>query len=467
MRNQIPEPPILSAFRTLFLEFAQALLALTNNKFVDAGEKKVLIQEYQFLGDDYSLSSRHCTAHEQYIPRPRDDDFPHAIAVKCADAFYSSGLASGIRLSDNAGTRIENPTLEAVRPFIIHMHLDRPIHHLVRKYGRTSFSRRQILACLDRYISHWQGEAVSEPSIAPIYNLETEIRTIKLDEFVSIVRFTDDEKTKVMRDLGGLERVIDLRNYASACQIARLRPLKGGVDDHSKRDIRTHSRKALQCAITSLRLLKPGAIGTMGYISYNGPAGQMGLSISPLEDFHLPWNRFLLFRDRYVLDHSDLPRFRKLYRKLSGDRFRAWDELELFLRQFNRSCQRDRDEDRVLDYAICLEGALLSGVRNELSYRLALRAAKLIRKLCSPTQTFEHMRCLYDVRSEIVHSNETFSSAKVRKIIKRVGLEPAEFMRSMDTLVRQLLSTVIERVAHRHSLKLICDELDTEIVESL
>ena len=467
MRNTMPEPPELANFRTLFLVFARAMLVLTKNKIVDAGEEKVLVQEYQFSGGNYSQSFRYCAAHEQFLPWPGDDDFPHAIAEKCADAFFSSGLASGIRLSNNAGTPIENPGLEEVRPFIIHMHIDRPIRHLVRKYGRTSFSSRQILACLDRYIAHWKGEAVSEPEIAPIYNLETEIRTIKLDGLVSIVRFTDEEKTRTMRVLGGLDRAIDLRNYASAFQVARLRPLEGGFGKVRKREIRTHARKALQCAVTSLRLMKPDAIGTMGYIRFEGPAGQLGAGLSPLEDFHLPWTRISLFRDRYVFDHSDLPQFRKLYGQLSGNRFKTWDTLELLLRQFNRSCQRERDEDRILDYAICLEGALLSDVRDELSYRLALRAAKLLRNPCSPKRTFEHMRCLYDVRSKIVHSNETLSSPGVRKVIKRVGLKPDEFMRAMDMLMRLLLSTIIERVAHHHSLKAFCEELDAEIIESL
>lgn len=467
MRNTMPELPELANFRTLFLEFARAMLALTKNKIVDAGEEKVLVQEYQFSGENYSQSFRYCAVHEQFLPWPGDDAFPHAIAEKCADAFFSSGLASGIRLSNNAGTPIENPGLQKVRPLIIHMHLNRPIRHLVRKYGRTSFSSRQILACLDQYIADWRGEAVSEPEIAPIYNIETEIRTIKLDEFVSIVRFTDEEKARTMRVLGGMDRAIDLRNYASAFQVARLRPLEGGLDEVRKREIRTHARKALQCVVTSLRLMKPGEIGTMGYIRFEGPAGQLGAGLSPLEDFHLPWTKILLFRDRYVLDRSDLPQFRKLYGQLSGNGFKTWDRLELLLRQFNRSCQRERDEDRILDYAICLEGALLSDVRDELSYRLAFRAAKLLRNRCSPKRTFEYMRCLYDVRSKIVHSSETLSSAEVKKAIKRVGLKPDEFMRAMDILMRQLLSTIIERVARYHSLKVFCKELDAEIIESL
>ena len=347
------------------------------------------------------------------------------------------------------------------------MHLDRPLRHLVRKYDKTSLSRRQILACLDRYIAHWKGEADSEPEIAPIYNLATEIRTIKLDGLVSIVRFTDEEKTRIMRVLGRLDRAFDIRNYASALHVAKLRPIEGGCDEEAKREIRSHARKALQCAVTSLRLMKPDEIGTMGYIRFEGPAGQLGAGLSPLEDFHLPWNKVLLFRNRYELDRSDLPRFRKLYGRLSGNRFKTWDGLELLLRQFNRSCQRERDEDRILDYAICLEGALLSGVSDELSYRLALRAAKLLRDRCSPKHAFEYMQCLYRVRSRIIHSNETIGSAGVRKVIERVGLQPHDFMRSTDTLMRELLSTIIERVSHGQSLGTICADLDAEIVESL
>ena len=463
----MPESSELANFRTLFVEYAKAMLELTNERVMDKGAERLLVQEYVFSGDDYAPSSRYCSAREQFIPWPGEDAFPDAIAEKCADAFFSSGLASGIRLSDNAGTRIVNPSLEQVRPFIIHMHLDRPLRHLVREYDTTSLSRRQVLACLDRYIAHWSGEADSEPEIAPIYNLATEIRTIKLDGLVSIVRFTDEEKTRIMRVLGRLDRAFDIRNYASALHVARLRPIKGGSDEEAKREIRSHARKALQCAVTSLRLMKPDEIGTMGFIQFEGPAGQLGTGLSPLEDFHLPWSKVLLFRKRYELTRSELPQFRKLYRRLSGNRFKTWDGLELLLRQFNRSCQRERDEDRILDYAICLEGALLSGVSDELSYRLALRAAKLLQDKCSPKQAFEYMQCLYRVRGRIVHSNETFGSVGVRKVIERGGLQPHDFMRSMDTLMRALLSTIIERVSHGESLGMICEDLDAEIIESL
>ena len=86
--------------------------------------------------------------------------------------------------------------------------------------------------------------------MAPIYNFETEIQAIKLDGFVSIVRFSDEEKTRVMKTLGILERAIEIQNYASAFQVVRLRPIDGSCDEKAKREIREHARKALQCAIT-------------------------------------------------------------------------------------------------------------------------------------------------------------------------------------------------------------------------
>ena len=459
--------PELARFRTLYLAYAKAMLEATNEKFVENGAERVLLQEYQFLGNEFELSSRYTPALDRFLPWRDDGAFPHAIAKKCANAFFSAGLAAGFRLSDNAGTRIENPSLEQLRPIITHMYLDRPIRHLVRKHERTSFRRAQVLACLDQYIAHWDGEVDSEPEIAPIYNLQTDVRTIRLDGRVSIVRFTDEEKTRRMRRLENLDRTIDIRNYASALHVVRAQPVAVGFDKDARREVRAHARKALQCAVTSLRLMKPVGVGTMGYLSLTGPDGQLGGGLSPLEDFDLPRNRVRLFRDPYVLDRADLPRFRKLYARLSREEFKTWDTLELLLRQFNRACQKERAEDRILDYAICCEAALLSGESDELSYRLALRAAKLLRDRCSPGQTFEHMRCLYKVRSRIVHLNDTLSGTKTIKVIEGTGLEAGEFMATVDTLMRELLSAIIDRVSEDHSLAAICEDLDAGIIESL
>ena len=465
--KRIPETQELSNFKGLYLTYANVMLKLARERLSQTNPREHLVQEFQFAGREYTTFARHIPTRDRIIPSPDDDAFPQAIANACADAFFSSGLARRIKLSDDAGTPIENPSLDTLRPIINHMQLDWPIRHLVQRYNRMSFSRRQILACLDRYIAHWKGEAATDPRLAPLYNFETEIETIRLSEFVSIVRFTDEEKTRTMNSLAPLEEAIDLRNYASSFHVVRLRSIDGSCDEGTRNAILGQARKTLQCTITTLRLLKPEPIGTMGYIHTRKLAGPTGPGFSPLEEYNLPWNWLSRFRDPYVLERADLSRFRRLYKILSRNEFQKWNELGIPLRRFNHSCQRERDEDRILDYVICVESALLYGDRSELSYRLALRAAKLLRDRYDPKQTFDHMRCLYDVRSRIVHENSSLHSPSARKDITRAGLTPQSFARSTDTLMRELMSTIIERIPQDRGLEQLCSDLDNEVVKSL
>ena len=467
MRTVTQNDSELSEFRKGYLQFAKILLEETSKRQRSAGQQEVLIQDFQFSDGDYSIFSRPDSQLERFIPSPEEEVFPKAIASKCAEVFYLSGLASGFKLSNNDGAPIENPSLEKLRPFIVHMALDYPIRHLVQKSGRTSFTKRQVLACLDRYISYWSGKASTDPEYAPIFNLSTEAQIIKLDEFVSIFRFSDEEKTQMMRALSPLERAIDLRNYASASHVARLKPISGSFGEDEKREIRRRARKALQCAITSLRLLKLQGVGTMGFVRCPSLTGNIGAGFSPLEDVDLPWNRMSRFREPYVLDRVSLRRFRRIYHLLSASQLESENNLGLLLRQFNRSCQRERDNDRILDYVICLESALLWGIKNELSYRLALRAAKLLGSRRDPKEIFGHIQCLYKVRSKIVHGNQPTSGAAIEKETMKIGVPARDFMRETDVLVRDLLSEIIQRVSRQGTFEILCKDLDDEIVSSL
>lgn len=112
------------------------------------------------------------------------------------------------------------------------------------------------------------------------------------------------------------------------------------------------------------------------------------------------------------------------------------------------ACRRVSLEDRILDYSICLESTLLFGMRDELKYRLALRGAKLLGKHCDPQETFNKLKCLYDIRSKIVHDGHTFDTDEVEKEIKRIGLKPGEFNEATDLLMRQILTAIISKRLH-------------------
>lgn len=459
---------ILTKFKECYLEFARAMLAETNKRYVSSEQSLALRREFQFSEGEYSVNTRSVAMKEWHIPSWKENEFPEAIADRCAEQFHSSGLASGIRLSDNSGARILNPDFERLRPSIVEMELRWPLHHLVRLHGRTSFSKRQILTCLDKYIEHWQGRSATDPEFAPLFNFETEIKAIRLDDFVSIVPFGDDYKSRIMNALGTLDRTMDMRHFASASHAVKLASIDCTHSNDRKKEIKEHARRVLQCAVTSLRLLKPELVGTLGYILNRRLTGHLGAGIRPLEDLDLPANRNLFPHDRYVFDRASLGQFRSLYRTLSCNQFERWELSQLPLRQFNRACQRLKDEDRILDYSICLESTLLSGVRSELSYRLALRAAKLLFSQRNPKETFDRIRCLYEVRSKIVHGNCYIGSKGVKDVImKQVAMQPGEFMLSTDLLMRQLLPAIVRRVSRQCTFAKLGKRLDDEIILSL
>jgi len=56
-----------------------------------------------------------------------------------------------------------------------------------------------------------------------------------------------------------------------------------------------------------------------------------------------------------------------------------------------------------LDFAIALEAALLGGEKNELAYKFRLRGALYLRPEREPAATFDQLKQVYNVRSDLVH----------------------------------------------------------------
>jgi Apea-like HEPN len=67
-----------------------------------------------------------------------------------------------------------------------------------------------------------------------------------------------------------------------------------------------------------------------------------------------------------------------------------------------------------LDLAIALEAALLAGTQAELSYRFSLYGALFLRGQLDPTETFDRLKNIYNVRSALVHGGKVKSDALTR-----------------------------------------------------
>lgn len=462
MTNGNPEQ---DRFRSRYKLFAQLLLSLIAQRFQESGSRSLFKQKFRFYGHQWTIEPYYIDGYEECIPWHDDDFFRTAEAEECIRAFISAGLADFMRLSDNSGASIENPTFKQLFPFIA-VELTHSIRYLVRKHRSLRFSSRQIERCLDKYVPLWLEQSAPKPRYAPIYNFHPHLQSIRLSEFVSIESFSDNKKTEIFDALGPLGRGFDIQSYAECTHVAVQRQTGSRYDRNQTKEIERNAGKSLRTAITSLRLLKAEMVGTTGFIHVRELPGTMGgARMSPLESYDMPMHS--IFRGRYELDHQEARRFRGIYRMLSNVNFDVMDALELPLRQFNRSCQRERDDDKILDYAICLESTLLHGVKDELSYRLSLRAAKLLRLKRKPAETFQIMRCLYDIRSAIIHSNESFGGPATRKTLKKLEVGSSEYMRSLDCVMRQALGEVISQMHRGNTLSELCNQLDAAVVNEL
>jgi len=113
------------------------------------------------------------------------------------------------------------------------------------------------------------------------------------------------------------------------------------------------------------------------------------------------------------------------------------------LRRFHYAIERQRSDDRILDFVIALEAILLANLEGaELSYRFALRAAWLLAQDVEQRgATFNAYRAAYNVRSKIAHGAAL--SAKDLRINGKTVTEE-EFANHVESLAREALLKSLE-----------------------
>jgi hypothetical protein len=107
---------------------------------------------------------------------------------------------------------------------------------------------------------------------------------------------------------------------------------------------------------------------------------------------------------QYVLESTQGDRLRGVWPKLRGMVESEQDYLRLPAQKLLEGARRNRNDDAIIDYAIGLEALLISGLRQELSYRFALRGATIQAWTSEPKRKyFDALKHFYRTRSEIVH----------------------------------------------------------------
>lgn len=108
-----------------------------------------------------------------------------------------------------------------------------------------------------------------------------------------------------------------------------------------------------------------------------------------------------------VLDDENLPRFRRIYRRVA-DAVQEGTKLSLVFEKYSYAVSSlgISNAHRFLECTIILEMIVLPSQQSELSYRFSLRMAKICRKYFGEdTQTaFDTAKIIYEIRCGLAHS---------------------------------------------------------------
>ncbi len=124
------------------------------------------------------------------------------------------------------------------------------------------------------------------------------------------------------------------------------------------------------------------------------------------------------------------------------------------MRRFSYACERERDDDRIVDLMIAAESLFLSDSggekdRGEIRFRLALRSAYFVESPAyTRRQIFNHMKAAYDLRSAIVHGDGRLSAKRLKDPRGTPVALPA-FCSATAELLRIALKGAIEEVHKR------------------
>jgi hypothetical protein len=152
-----------------------------------------------------------------------------------------------------------------------------------------------------------------------------------------------------------------------------------------------------------------------------------------------------IFGGEYVITKEQTRSFVSLYKTLSK-KIESSGFLRRSLERFRLSYHDYHNEERIIDYIICLESLYLPRELQELSFKLALRVANLLNAEfgIDKHKAYDDIYAAVRLRGAVVHGEEP----KVQKIIQEYGDMPS-FVRVIEDYTRKSLRLFLKDPARR------------------
>jgi hypothetical protein len=330
---------------------------------------------------------------------------------------------------------------------------------------KLSFSLSQdfLLERLKAHLDNWMNNEKISFHYIPLINFSS-YDDIKFTELISIQSIPNDLKSKfniLFRSSPNEFSLTTWDIWASEFMITSIEKRKIGQKTREGND-------ALLPLMTALRVHQSGNVGTKSRMvqRFEIIPAIMGPSGGPVGEYYTHrWGEKYLLTEKYsdkIIETNDL-----LSEILSTDKKNS---IRTPLNRFHLAYTRNEIEDVIIDYSIVLESLLLSKERDELSYRMSIRAAWLLKDIHKPLETLLMIKAFYEMRSGIVHNGFTADDFLEKKSIKNKlikicsELSKKSIKSFIDSLVKSILLTYIYNLKEYDSVQQINEMIDAEIV---
>jgi hypothetical protein len=246
--------------------------------------------------------------------------------------------------------------------------------------------------------------------MCPLHNFTAEDERIDLDDNLCIRKIETDEKEQLMNEsrMSSMIPFHEVISFKYAIELRlQIKKIIGGTLDTLREQTGLISQsmgESISRLITPLRLFKTGSVGynimrTLGSPELPVPFGtQTSLTSS--------YKRFV--GKQYTLTKFEASEFKGFWESINKIDFDAFPQLSIALSRFNFAYERDKLEDKLIDFMVAFEALFFKeGETGEFRHKLAVRVSRLLEQEYEKRKALvEKMNEFYGERSKVVHGEK-------------------------------------------------------------
>jgi hypothetical protein len=270
-------------------------------------------------------------------------------------------------------------------------------------------------------------------AMSPLHNFTAEDDCIDLDNDLCIRRIAVDEQEQLLNEFKwssviphfevlGLRHKVELKYQTEK--------IIGDMPNQAFQIVDQTVKETIRKLVTALRLFKPGLIGHNVVRTVSASEEPVPLGIT---SFTTPYRQFL--GDRYSLTKSEANEFKRFWEMMSKIDVNAFPQLSMALSRFNYAYERDKLEDKLIDFMVAFEALFFKeGESGEFRHKLSVRVSRFLEQdFMQRNLIAEKMKDFYDKRSKVVHG-------------EKVELKE-DLVRTVESYIRTSIKLFVERLA--------------------